>query len=100
MIKKKKTLCYSIRPRSATSTPCTRACAPTWTEPFGLFTGRLSKARHHRTARFSSKKFFFSSRRRHTRSLRDWSSDVCSSDLYRALVDGRIDAVYGFETDG
>src|SRR5690349_21143898 len=26
--------------------------------------------------------FFFSSRRRHTRSLRDWSSDVCSSDLY------------------
>src|SRR6267378_7318781 len=24
--------------------------------------------------------FFFSSRRRHTRSLRDWSSDVCSSD--------------------
>src|SRR5690349_23879492 len=29
--------------------------------------------------------FFFSSRRRHTRSLRDWSSDVCSSDL--VLVD-------------
>src|SRR5690349_23026469 len=27
--------------------------------------------------------FFFSSRRRHTRSLRDWSSDVCSSDLSR-----------------
>src|SRR2546428_10279933 len=26
-------------------------------------------------------KFFFSSRRRHTRSDRDWSSDVCSSDL-------------------
>src|SRR5207247_3723516 len=24
----------------------------------------------------------FSSRRRHTRSTRDWSSDVCSSDLY------------------
>src|SRR5690349_24404181 len=39
--------------------------------------------------------FFFSSRRRHTRSLRDWSSDVCSSDLrtksglgpFRPLVD-------------
>src|SRR5438874_13732420 len=31
--------------------------------------------------------FFFSSRRRHTRSLRDWSSDVCSSDLDR---DGRV----------
>src|SRR5476649_671718 len=28
--------------------------------------------------------FFFSSRRRHTRSLCDWSSDVCSSDLRRA----------------
>src|SRR3982750_4977229 len=27
--------------------------------------------------------FFFSSRRRHTRSDRDWSSDVCSSDLVR-----------------
>src|SRR6266513_4181775 len=27
--------------------------------------------------------FFFSSRRRHTRSKRDWSSDVCSSDLWR-----------------
>src|SRR5436190_24261684 len=27
--------------------------------------------------------FFFSSRRRHTRSLCDWSSDVCSSDLNR-----------------
>src|SRR2546422_4414660 len=28
--------------------------------------------------------FFFSSRRRHTRCSRDWSSDVCSSDLYAA----------------
>src|SRR6266498_2836063 len=27
--------------------------------------------------------FFFSSRRRHTRGGRDWSSDVCSSDLRR-----------------
>src|SRR5258707_6683132 len=27
--------------------------------------------------------FFFSSRRRHTRYWRDWSSDVCSSDLIR-----------------
>src|SRR5438132_13891662 len=31
-------------------------------------------------------RFFFSSRRRHTRSLCDWSSDVCSSDL----EDGRV----------
>src|SRR5215208_4214372 len=29
--------------------------------------------------------FFFSSRRRHTRWPRDWSSDVCSSDLPRRL---------------
>src|SRR5207253_8599750 len=29
--------------------------------------------------------FFFSSRRRHTRWPRDWSSDVCSSDLMRAM---------------
>src|SRR5207245_7566083 len=28
--------------------------------------------------------FFFSSRRRHTRCYRDWSSDVCSSDLVGA----------------
>src|SRR5699024_12108545 len=30
--------------------------------------------------------FFFSSRRRHTRSKRDWSSDVCSSDLHVRLL--------------
>src|SRR5690606_40215616 len=29
--------------------------------------------------------FFFSSRRRHTRFSRDWSSDVCSSDLAYAI---------------
>src|SRR5690349_7497321 len=32
--------------------------------------------------------FFFSSRRRHTRSLRDWSSDVCSSDLFFGCAAG------------
>src|SRR2546422_5443274 len=30
--------------------------------------------------------FFFSSRRRHTRCSRDWSSDVCSSDLFPFVV--------------
>src|SRR5262245_65327645 len=30
--------------------------------------------------------FFFSSRRRHTRCLSDWSSDVCSSDLCTLLA--------------
>src|SRR5438045_8193241 len=33
--------------------------------------------------------FFFSSRRRHTRCLSDWSSDVCSSDL--ASLPPRLD---------
>src|SRR3712207_7382249 len=31
--------------------------------------------------------FFFSSRRRHTRYWRDWSSDVCSSDLLRVALE-------------
>src|SRR5437868_14768947 len=31
--------------------------------------------------------FFFSSRRRHTRSKRDWSSDVCSSDLMPGMLE-------------
>src|SRR5437868_15206559 len=41
--------------------------------------------------------FFFSSRRRHTRSKRDWSSDVCSSDLKgyvaRNTLEVRVDDV-------
>src|SRR5256884_5039351 len=32
--------------------------------------------------------FFFSSRRRHTRCSRDWSSDVCSSDLSSSTIRG------------
>src|SRR6266436_147961 len=45
--------------------------------------------------------FFFSSRRRHTRCSRDWSSDVCSSDL-RPLRTGechRLFAVAGLGAD-
>src|SRR5690606_40159162 len=34
----------------------------------------------------SNSSFFFSSRRRHTRFSRDWSSDVCSSDLLKPGV--------------
>src|SRR5207248_8179932 len=33
--------------------------------------------------------FFFSSRRRHTRSYGDWSSDVCSSDLAKPAATSR-----------
>src|SRR5437588_4421302 len=36
--------------------------------------------------------FFFSSRRRHTRSLCNWSSDVCSSDLVLVAVSGGKDS--------
>src|SRR5207249_7118490 len=50
--------------------------------------------------------FFFSSRRRHTRSKRDWSSDVCSSDLYprdlgrdrRLAADRGVDCLFLPET--
>src|SRR3989442_5769665 len=52
--------------------------------------------------------FFFSSRRRHTRCGRDWSSDVCSSDLDPAgigegepvLVDARKETERDFIADG
>src|SRR5699024_11604941 len=43
-----------------------------------IFVGCFSTLTHMVT---SSLSFFFTSRRRHTRSKRDWSSDVCSSDL-------------------
>src|SRR5690606_40332022 len=39
--------------------------------------------------------FFFSSRRRHTRFSRDWSSDVCSSDLGDDLVNHYTYALVG-----
>src|SRR5947199_1797234 len=39
--------------------------------------------------------FFFSSRRRHTRCLSDWSSDVCSSDLFLDWRRGKIIEGFG-----
>src|SRR5207253_3952300 len=39
--------------------------------------------------------FFFSSRRRHTRWPRDWSSDVCSSDLREILIDTLAELING-----
>src|SRR3712207_857161 len=42
--------------------------------------------------------FFFSSRRRHTRYWRDWSSDVCSSDLYSSpVLKARPGSVHGYD---
>src|SRR3712207_5747559 len=40
--------------------------------------------------------FFFSSRRRHTRYWRDWSSDVCSSDLQQGHDVGASSFLYPF----
>src|SRR2546422_6490219 len=39
--------------------------------------------------------FFFSSRRRHTRCSRDWSSDVCSSDLTLVRATPGIEPEFG-----
>src|SRR5882757_10248554 len=39
--------------------------------------------------------FFFSSRRRHTRYWRDWSSDVCSSDLSDSVARRGDELMYG-----
>src|SRR5690625_5551116 len=41
--------------------------------------------------------FFFSSRRRHTRWPRDWSSDVCSSDLYLKCAHQLFEHVYVYQ---
>src|SRR5690625_6085814 len=46
--------------------------------------------------RLSRPFFFFSSRRRHTRWPRDWSSDVCSSDLMSIEADQQRVAVQRF----
>src|SRR6266511_4932540 len=43
--------------------------------------------------------FFFSSRRRHTRFSRDWSSDVCSSDLIGRSTSRQIAESLGLSLD-
>src|SRR4051812_50228472 len=42
----------------------------------------MKKSRNRIPHNYWTKAFFFSSRRRHTRLTCDWSSDVCSSDLW------------------
>src|SRR2546422_11769571 len=44
--------------------------------------------------------FFFSSRRRHTRCSRDWSSDVCSSDLFTGFESPRPGVVVEYTERG
>src|SRR5262245_63920298 len=43
--------------------------------------------------------FFFSSRRRHTRCLSDWSSDVCSSDLAHSRTISSMPGVFQMSVD-
>src|SRR5260221_7261118 len=52
--------------------------------------------RHHCVTGVQTCGLFFSSRRRHTRSLCDWSSDVCSSDLGGAAAN---DLMMQFQAD-
>src|SRR5437016_6678457 len=48
--------------------------------------GSPLRQRQWRVVCIATKSFFFSSRRRHTRLVSDWSSDVCSSDLVAVAV--------------
>src|SRR5437868_7714178 len=54
----------------------------------GLDTAFAALSDATRRAVLEEIRFFFSSRRRHTRSKRDWSSDVCSSDLLSEKLKG------------
>src|ERR1035438_5500688 len=48
--------------------------------------GRQDRQRQNAVRHSDIGEFFFSSRRRHTRCLNDWSSDVCSSDLWELMA--------------
>src|SRR2546429_3401306 len=70
---------------------------PCWPEacvlPRSAFTGR-SKCLPKRVKTLTEsvrRFFFFSSRRRHTRCSRDWSSDVCSSDLAEDTLESAVE---------
>src|SRR5438093_2094895 len=60
----------------------TKLCVPIWSRG-PVYPGGFRSSRPFRTALVTSSVpvFFFSSRRRHTSLVSDWSSDVCSSDL-------------------
>src|SRR5699024_11438950 len=55
-----------------------------------MLSDNLHREEHCLFLRYLIYFFFFSSRRRHTRSKRDWSSDVCSSDLKDKLLSLRL----------
>src|ERR1035437_2222670 len=77
--KKKKT----ARSRSLPPSPhgTSSLCAPIDTPPRRQRRYQERSVQARTDQRQSVFCFFFSSRRRHTRYWRDWSSDVCSSDL-------------------
>src|SRR5207247_5816875 len=52
------------------------------------------------TSREHRRRCVFSSRRRHTRSTRDWSSDVCSSDLKANQYDNLSNTAAHYEQTG
>src|SRR5260221_1735903 len=84
------------------STPIIAACAPTTLNSIVCLSCDNHLKAHHllRSKAFGLERrihrrclspyFFFSSRRRHTRSLCDWSSDVCSSDLKHSGTFGKV----------
>src|SRR5205809_542901 len=75
--------------RSAESTGCVHSAGR------GI-EGAGDPAQHRRETRWphvSAWDFFLSSRRRHTRCSRDWSSDVCSSDL-KTMIPSQMPAGY------
>src|SRR5205809_3505261 len=59
--------------------PCVVVTVDINADVFLFFLAR--RIHNQREAVGGANQFFFSSRRRHTRCSRDWSSDVCSSDL-------------------
>src|SRR5690606_8956728 len=68
------------QPRRVTSTQ-------TDTSSSSTALGTTETQPHKKKSITAQQQFFFSSRRRHTRFSRDWSSDVCSSDLFRRRTD-------------
>src|SRR5690348_17529888 len=60
--------------------------------------GATSGSQHGRSSA-AVRLFFFSSRRRHTRWTGDWSSDVCSSDLYHEDSPDKLSEVESVKTE-
>src|SRR5438128_9752078 len=92
-IEKIRFLYLSTRADQAFSSPCRHSA----TRRSSGQEARLSRCIFAATVTGFRLFFFFSSRRRHTRCYRDWSSDVCSSDLWAAITVSVPDSDLGFE---